>query len=266
MKKISKQEKAKTKVIKRQLAVQVYDIEGKEQELVKLPKKIFDITASANLVAQYIRVYLANQKQGTQSTKTRGEVKGSTRKIYRQKGTGRARHGDIKAPIFVGGGIAHGPKPRDLSLKINKKQKRNILLYVISQRFREGDIYFVDGLLKIKPKTQELISILKNLKLDKEKSTRSTPPPLAGSLRVGNERRLTSSNVSILLIYPKEGSNNLVLAARNIDCIELNEVGSINAYQILKSQKIIFTKETLPVLISLYSDLSSKNSNPSKTG
>jgi len=203
------------------LSAVVYDINGKEAGTINLPKEIFSVTASPKLLAQYVRVYLANQKQGTQSTKTRSEVKGSTRKIYRQKGTGRARHGDIKAPIFVGGGIAHGPKPQDPSLRINKKQKRKALFLALSQRFKQSDIYFIDGLLKIKPKTKEFIKILKNLKLDKEKS--------------------------FLLIYPKKDSERLILAARNVKNIDFNEVTSINAYQILKSHKIIFVKEALPV-------------------
>jgi len=206
---------------KTSLSTTVYDINGKEAGSVDLPKEIFSVAASSKLLAQYIRVYLANQRQGTQSTKTRSEVRGSTRKIYRQKGTGRARHGDIKAPIFVGGGIAHGPKPQDSSLKINKKQKRKALFLALSQRFKQGDIYFIDGFLKIKPKTKQFIEILKNLKLDKEKS--------------------------LLLIYPKKDAKHLILAARNVKNIDFNEVGSINAYQILKSHKIIFAKETLPV-------------------
>ncbi len=215
--------RVKKKIVKKGLIAPVYDIEGKEIGNIDLPKEIFSVKASKSLLAQYVRVYLANQRQGTQSTKTRGEVIGSTRKIYKQKGTGRARHGAIKAPIFVGGGIAHGPKPRDFSLKMNKKQRRKVFFSVLSQRLSEGKICFVEGLLKTKPKTKEFIKILKNLKLDKEKS--------------------------VFLVCPKEESENLSFAVRNIKNVGLDEVGSINAYQILKSRKIIFAKEALPVLI-----------------
>lgn len=215
------------KIVKKGLVAPVYDIEGKEAGNIDLPKEMFSVTASKILLAQYVRVYLANQRQGTQSTKTRGEVSGSTRKIYRQKGTGRARHGDIKAPIFIGGGIAHGPKPRDLSLKINKKQRQKALFYSLSEKLNKGEIIFVEDLLKIKPKTKQFVKFLVNLKLDKQKR--------------------------ILLIYRKESSKNLILAARNLRNVDFCEVESINAYQILKSRKIIFAKEALPVLIRLRS-------------
>src|SRR5207248_616028 len=91
---------------------------------VSLPKEIFAETVNKKLLAQAVRVYLANKRQGNASTKTRGEVEGSTRKIYRQKGTGNARHGSIRAPIFVKGGIVHGPRPRDFSLGLSKKMRR----------------------------------------------------------------------------------------------------------------------------------------------
>src|SRR3990167_4404213 len=95
---------------KSKLSLSIYNIEGKEQKTVELPKEIFSVAVNPSLLAQSVRVFLVNQRQGNVSVKTRGEVIGSTRKIYRQKGTGKARHGAIKAPIFVGGGIAHGPK------------------------------------------------------------------------------------------------------------------------------------------------------------
>jgi large subunit ribosomal protein L4 len=204
------------------LSTAVYDINGKKKGSVNLPKEIFCVKTSDRLLAQYKRVYLANQRQGTASTKTRGEVTGSTRKIYRQKGTGRARHGDIRAPIFVGGGIVHGPKPRDYSLKMNKKQKQKALFYSLSEKFRKGDIYFIDGLLKIKAKTKETLKILANFKLDQQKP--------------------------ILVVYPKENSKNLILAIRNLEKVDFCQINSLNPYQILKANKIIFAKEALLVL------------------
>src|SRR3989338_9847754 len=106
-----------------------------------MPKEIFAVEASPRLLAQYVRVYLANRRQGTASAKTRAEVKGSTRKIYKQKGTGKARHGDIKAPIFIGGGVVGGPIPRDFSLKFNKKQKRKVLFYALTLKLKQKDIF-----------------------------------------------------------------------------------------------------------------------------
>lgn len=211
-------EKRKTAVF----STKVYGIDGREIESIKLPKEIFGQLNSPKLLAHYIRVYLNNQRQGTQSTKTRGEVIGSTRKIYRQKGTGRARHGDIKAPIFVGGGAAHGPKPRDFSLSINKKQKRRALYAAMSLKFKKGDIYFVEGLVQIEAKTKEMAETIKNLSLDKAKS--------------------------LLLIYPKKNFEKVISAARNLKNLDYITVKSINPYLLLKNQKIIFAKEALPVL------------------
>ena len=110
----------------------VYDTKGNLAESIVLPKEIFDVKVNDPLMAQAVRVYLANQRRGTVKTKSRGEVKISTRKIYRQKGTGRARHGAASAPIFVGGGIAFGPRQRDYSLKLNQKMKKAALFIQLS--------------------------------------------------------------------------------------------------------------------------------------
>ena len=122
------------------LTVPVYDIKGKEKGTLILPKEAFAVSVKPQLLAQAVRVYQFNRRQGTASTKTRGEVTGSTRKIYRQKGTGRARHGDIKAPIFVGGGIVGGPKPKDYSLGINKKQKTKAFFGALTLKLKEKNI------------------------------------------------------------------------------------------------------------------------------
>ena len=136
---------------KSKLSLSIYNIEGKEEKTVELPKEVFSVSANKRLLAQAVRIYLVNQRQGNVSTKTRGEVTGSTRKIYRQKGTGKARHGAIKAPIFVGGGVAHGPKQKDYHLKFNKKEKK---IFGLS-----------DKALTIEPKTKIFVNFLKNLKL-----------------------------------------------------------------------------------------------------
>lgn len=221
---LSKAKKEKSKKTNKLESV-VYDLSGKEKDKIVLPKEIFDVTCSPKLLAQYVRVYLANNRQGTASTKSRGEVAGSTRKIYSQKHTGRARHGDIKAPIFVGGGVAHGPKPRDYSLSLTKKQKRKALFASLSEKFKKGAIYFIEGLKEIKPKVKEFLKLLRNLKLDKEKS--------------------------ILVIY-SPNSKNLILSSRNLENINLCFIGSLNAYEILKAKKIIFPVEGLEILKKTY--------------
>src|SRR3972149_7539732 len=112
------------KEIKNKLETAVYNPDGKVMKKVTLPADVFDVEVKTELLNMAVRIYQANQRLGTHKAKTRGQVTGSTRKIYKQKGTGRARHGDIKAPIFIGGGIAHGPKPRDFSLNLPKRMKR----------------------------------------------------------------------------------------------------------------------------------------------
>ncbi len=204
------------------LETSVYDIEGKEISTFPLPKEIFDVKVSNRLLAHYVRVYLANQRRGTQSIKTRAEVIGSTRKIYRQKGTGRARHGSRKAPIFVGGGSAHAPKPRDYSLKMNKKQKLKTLYGALSQKAQEEKITIIEGLLDIIPKTKHMVAILKKVSLDRKKR--------------------------LLLIAPLKSNSVLKQASRNIKRIEYMTVGSLNAYTILKYSHLIFAKEALSEL------------------
>lgn len=210
------------RIKKNNLSLAVFNIKGEQQDNLSLPKEIFDVKVNPRLIAQYIRVYLANQRQGTASTKTRGEVTGSTRKIYRQKGTGRARHGDIKAPIFVGGGIVHGPKPRDYSLKINKKQKLQALYSALTQKNKENNIIALsDEFIKIKPKTKIFAEFLQKLNLHKQK---------------------------ILLVLPKTGKNNLTLAVRNIPNLRIIGATVINPYEILRNQKILMTEEALATI------------------
>jgi large subunit ribosomal protein L4 len=199
--------------------------DGKKEKVV-LEKNLFDVAVNPKTLALYIRVYLANKRQGTASTKTRGEVSGSTRKIYRQKGTGRARHGDIKAPIFVGGGIVFGPKPRDYSLKINKKQKRQAFLGALTYQFKnKGVLVFDDSFLTIKPKTNELFDFFVKNNLASEKK---------------------------LIVLPKMEKNNLVLAGRNISNLKFTSLESLNAYQILNTKKLIFLEEALKSLAKKY--------------
>ncbi len=209
----------RTKAATRGITIPVYDIDGKEAKTVSLPKEIFDIKASPKLLAQYVRVYLANQRLGTASAKTRGEVTGSTRKIYRQKGTGRARHGSIKAPIFVGGGVVGGPQPRDYSLKLNKKQKQKALFYALT--LRRNDIIGLVSDAKMGPKTKIIFKFLKNLKLEGDRT---------------------------LLVLPKMEKNNFVLASRNIVGLQLTDAASLNAYETMRTKKIIFLDTALTVL------------------
>ncbi len=213
-----------TTVKKTNPSLVIYNIEGKEEKTVELSKEIFSVAENKSLLAQAVRVYLINQRQGNVKVKTRGTVTGSTRKIYRQKGTGKARHGAIKAPIFVGGGIAHGPKQKDYNLKFNKKEKKLALFATLSTKLKEKKIFGLDEkALTMKPKTKIFVNFLKELKL------------------------LGKNN---LVIMKKMEKNSLVLAIRNISKISFVEVNSLNPYLILKSNNLIFIENALEVFKS----------------
>ena len=206
---------------KTNLSLSIYGIDGKEQRTVELPKEVFAVKVKPGLLAQAVRVYLVNQRQGNVKVKTRSEVIGSTRKIYRQKGTGKARHGAIKAPIFVGGGVAHGPKQKDYNLKFNKKERKLALYGVLSSKLKENKIFGLDEkALTMKPKTKAVVNFLKELKLFGKNN---------------------------LMILKKMETNNLVLAMRNIPNITFVDVNSLNTYMVLKSSSLIFVENALEV-------------------
>jgi len=206
---------------KSNLSLSIYNIDGKETKTVDLPKEVFAVKVNPSLMTQAVRIYLTNQRQGNVKVKTRSEVIGSTRKIYRQKGTGKARHGAIKAPIFVGGGVAHGPKQKDYHLKFNKKEKKQALFSALSTKLKEKKIFGLEEkALTMKPKTKAVVNFLKNLKL------------------IGKNN---------LVIMKKMEKNNLILAMRNISNLSFVDVNSLNPYLILKSSSLIFVENALEV-------------------
>ena len=146
-------------------SIPVVNFDGKSAGTVTLSKEVFDVIASPALIAQVIRVYQMNQRQGTAHTQTRGDVTGSGKKIYRQKGTGRARHGDRYAPIFVGGGVAHGPKSRDFGKSINTAMRRKALLAVLTNKRKADDIIVVDGMEKAPIKSSKMFDLFKSVNL-----------------------------------------------------------------------------------------------------
>ena len=211
----------------------LYDISGKLIKKINIPKEIFGVKASDQLLAQSIRVYLNNQRQaGTASSKPRNAVIGSTRKIHKQKGTGKARHGDRKAPIFVGGGKAHGPTGKEnYKLKLTKKMRKKAILAVLSTKFTEKNIIFIQGQEKIKTKTKEVVQMLNNLKLlNKRKKLEKT---------------------TLLVLSDKE--DKLILASPRIAILYGRRVKQLNAYQLLKSHKLIISNDSLSQLKELFS-------------
>ena len=197
------------------LSIPVYSLAGRETGALNLPKELFGKKINTKLLAQAARVYMANQKVFTASTKTRGEIKGSTAKIYRQKGTGRARHGAITAPIFVGGGIVFGPKPREVRLDLPLRMKKAALLSALSAKAKDQSVVGVAGLEKISGKTKEVVGLLKKLSVK-----------------------------SALIVTPVK-QNNVVLAGRNIKGVEVMSSDLVNAYQVLSYDKLLLSKESL---------------------
>lgn len=205
------------RAVKSMLSAPLYDLAGKEIGTVPLPVEFFAVEGPTSLLTQYVRVYRANQRQGTSSSKTRSEVVGSTRKIYKQKGTGRARHGARKAPIFVGGGVAFGPRLADHSLSLTKKQRTRALFMSLSAKLADNGIIVIEKMSTLPPKTKSMSLLLKALKFDKK----------------------------VLLVHAHEGTDGVVMSARNIKNILLREAKILNAYDAIYANKIVFAKEAL---------------------
>lgn len=201
---------------------EVFDLTGKIVGKVSLPEEIFGVKVNKALLAQAVRVYLANQRQGTASTKTRGEVRGSTRKIYRQKGTGRARHGGVRAPIFVHGGLVFGPKPRDYSLKLPQKMRRAALFSSLTVKQQDGKMKFIADLSKITPKAKEFAALLKKLALTEKKRK--------------------------VLVVLHDNNENIRRSAQNISGVVITLAKNLHAYDVLHCYDILFTKESIAVL------------------
>lgn len=202
------------------LKVDVYGLDGKVTGTITLPEEIFGEKVNKTLLAQAVRVYLANKRQGNASTKTRGEVDGSTRKIYRQKGTGRARHGSVRAPIFVKGGIVFGPKPRDFGLDLPKKMRRKALISALSAKLKDGEIKVLSGLGDMEPKTKHFISAMKNLSLDGKK----------------------------LLLVMKEDVQTVKRASRNVQRVSSTAVKRLNAYDVLNNKQVLIMKDAVEAM------------------
>ena len=216
-------EKEKKKTLKKttkSFTISLLDPNGKPAGTFDLGDVVHEVTGKQTLLAQYVRVYLNNQRQGNASTKTRGEVIGSTKKIYRQKGTGKARHGDIKAPVFVGGGVVGGPKPRDFTLKMNKKQRRKALFYALSLKYKEKSIMGMsEAFIDLKPKTKSMDLFFR-------------------SAGVGNGK--------VLVVVSQADDSNVVLASRNIPYVSLIDVHLLNPYLVVANSKVIFSSKALP--------------------
>lgn len=206
--------RAKSRTIS--LSVPVYSLAGRAAGSLSLPKEVFGVKVNKTLLAQAIRVYTTNQKNLTASTKTRGQVEGSTAKIYRQKGTGRARHGAIRAPIFVGGGIVFGPTPRKVRLDLPKRMKRVALFSALSAKLADKQMVGLSGVEKATGKTKEMAAVLK---------------------------KINNGKSALIVISNKQ--DNVVRAVKNIKGTDVLSVNLINAYEVLKHDWLFITKEAV---------------------
>lgn len=214
------------------LSVSLFNTAGKESGTIMLPKELFGVEVNKDLLNQYVYVYRMNQRQGTVSTKTRSEVRGTTKKIYRQKGTGGARHGARKAPIFVGGGVTFGPKPRVIVRNLSKKMKKQALASALSYALTEQKVAGVqDTVLSMEAKTKNVVAWLKNAGLSAKK---------------------------VLFVLPTEKAELFVRASRNLGQITCVAANQINAYEVLKAPKIVFVESAVTKMVEHFASSEEK--------
>ena len=200
----------------------VLDMNGKKVSTVELSDAVFGITPNEKVMHAAVVNFLANQRQGTQSTKTRSEVSGGGRKPWRQKGTGHARQGSTRSPQWTGGGVVFAPTPRSYSFKLNKKEKRAALKSALTSRVNENKLYVIDDLSMDAPKTKTFDAMLKAL------------------------------NVNKALVVLDEIDSNVILSARNIPDVKTAQVNNINVYDILKYDSMLLTKSAVETIEEVY--------------
>jgi len=203
--------------------IDVYDINGKKVSDVELNENVFGIEPNENIVHEVLVNYLANQRQGTQSTKTRAEVRGGGRKPWRQKGTGRARQGSIRAPQWIKGGIALGPKPRSYRYRVNKKERQLAIRSILSSKVLEKQLTVVDKLELSEIKTKSMVKALNSLKLEGK----------------------------TLVVLP-EKNLNVQASTKNIEGAKAILVNTINVYDLLKYTNLVLTLDTVKKLEEVY--------------
>ncbi len=203
--------------------VDVLNINGQKVEELELSENIFATEISESAVYEVVKNHLANRRQGTQSAKTRAEVRGGGRKPWRQKGTGRARQGSTRAPQWIGGGVVFAPKPRDYSYSINKKVKRLALKSVLTAKVNEGNLIVLDALEMSTPKTKDFITMLSAINAGKK-----------------------------ALVVTAENSPMVVKSGRNIPGVDITFVNTLNVYDIMRHDSLIITKEAVKIAEEVY--------------
>ena len=202
--------------------VNVYDVNGSIVGEIELCEAIFGAEINVPAMHAYVTAYNANQRQGTQSAKTRAEVSGGGKKPWRQKGTGRARQGSTRSPQWTHGGVVFAPKPRDYRMSLNKKLKRVALKSALSSKVAADQLVVLDSLTLEQAKTKEMVKVLANLKLN-----------------------------NALIVLP-ENDANVIRAARNIPGIASTTVGTLNTYEVLKYNAVLITKAAVAKVEEVY--------------
>lgn len=196
--------------------INIHNISGEVVGQMDLAEELFNAEVNVDCVRDAVRLHRANKRQGTQSAKTRAEVRGGGKKPWRQKGTGRARQGSIRSPQWVGGGIVFAPKPRSYSFKLNKKVRRKALKSVLTDKFNSGNLIVLDEFKIEKPKTKEFVQVMKNLDI----------------------------NTKALFVTEKSDVN-IVNSGRNIRGVQVSFADIINTYDILNHEKLVMTKDAV---------------------
>lgn len=202
--------------------VQVMDMTGKKLEDLELNEAVFGVAPNEAVMHAVVVNYLANQRQGTQSTLTRTEVRGGGKKPWRQKGTGHARQGSIRAPQWTGGGVVFAPVPRDYTMKMNKKERRAALRSVLTSKVQENKLIVLESLTMAEPKTKEMQKVLNNL------------------------------NAGKALVVIASDDKNIFLSTKNIADVQLSTVNQMNVYDVLKYNTVVVTKDAVASIEEVY--------------
>ena len=203
--------------------VSVYNMEGKEVGTIELKDSVFGVEVNEHLVHMAVVQQLANKRQGTQKAKTRAEVSGGGRKPWRQKGTGHARQGSIRAPQWKGGGVVFAPVPRDYSFKLNKKEKRAALKSVLTDKVQNGNLVVVDEFKFDESKTKNFVAMLNNLNVNTK-----------------------------ALVVVGENDTNAALSARNIPTVKTSLTNTINVYDVINANKLVVTRDVVKTIEEVY--------------
>ena len=202
--------------------VSVFNMEGKEVGTIELNDAVFGVEINEHLVHMAVVQHLANKRQGTQKAKTRAEVSGGGKKPWRQKGTGHARQGSIRAPQWKGGGMVFAPVPRDYSFKLNKKEKRAALKSALTDKVANSNLIVVDELKFDEIKTKNFVKVMDNLKVQKG------------------------------LVVLSDNDLNVVMSARNVEGVDTSLVNTINVYDIMNAKKLVLTKAAVAKIEEVY--------------